>query len=483
MYTNDMNIVTLTENTTDPRNAWSETMANELVLIDGAKRDRDPYTGDIAVSGRTSYLTHNVPSAAKDVLVDLVNHQRSDGWIPPASINNYTLHLLDYTLWWVSTSYDLYMYTGDIEYIEKYYQPIINVLDKLFSSITDPATGLVTKGYGPDVSTYGDYAFLDRTGPVTYLNVLYVLALKQAAVIATTIPGRGDDADRWSARAAKLQIAINDHLFDDSVGAFFDGSCGNVSCATHAQDGNSISIISGTATGKRAESILEYMYDTMSQPYGNTFYDNDVVGTGYSKRVYAFLSYFEIEARFISGQANSALEEIRRLYGWMANNGPGVTFWEGIQNGYPYEDGFTSMAHGWSTGIVPAVQNYILGVIPTGPGFSTYTLKPMPGDLSWANGVVPTPHGPIAVYWNFNNDLKLFYMTVDAPDGCEGTISVPANSTAIVYVDHSPAWDGQKSVAWNTTYDDGVGTDGGYVSFVVAGGSSHTISVGFDGQI
>ena len=55
------------------------------MLQDGAKRDRDPYVGDVAVSGRTAYLTHSQTSvAAKNVLADLANHQRRDGWIPPA---------------------------------------------------------------------------------------------------------------------------------------------------------------------------------------------------------------------------------------------------------------------------------------------------------------------------------------------------------------------------------------------------------------
>ena len=77
---------TLDENSIDPRNADSPGMLNRLVLLDGAKRDRLPYSGDLAVSSRTSYLTRNVPEATRNVLTDLADHQRSDGWIPPASM-------------------------------------------------------------------------------------------------------------------------------------------------------------------------------------------------------------------------------------------------------------------------------------------------------------------------------------------------------------------------------------------------------------
>ena len=86
VYTNDLCIDTFRANDTDPRGAYSPTLDGKLVLHDGAKRDRDPYVGDLVVSAVTSYLSHDVPLAARDVLADLGDHQRDDGWIPPASM-------------------------------------------------------------------------------------------------------------------------------------------------------------------------------------------------------------------------------------------------------------------------------------------------------------------------------------------------------------------------------------------------------------
>lgn len=364
VYTNDMCIDTFRLNDTDPRGAGSPSLVGKVVLYDGAKRDRDPYVGDLAVASRTSYLSHDLALATENVLADLADHQRSDGWIPPASINDYTLPLLDYPLWWVACSYDLYMYTGDTAYISKYYQNMVKVLDIFYPSITDSNTQLITKGLGVS-GGYGDYAFIGRTGPVTYYNALYVIALNNAASIAKSLGGHDNDATRWTARATTVSAAINSNNWDKIEEVYFDGSCGPAHCNTHAQDGNSLSIVGGVANSTRAASVLSYLAKNNARPYGNSFYDNDVVRDGYSQRVYAFISYFEIEARFMSGQADSALEEIRRLYGWMANHDPGITMWEGIgPNGSPYEQGFTSMAHGWSSGVVPALTNHVLGVTP-----------------------------------------------------------------------------------------------------------------------
>ena len=375
------------------------------------------------------------------------------------------------------------MYTGDTDFVVTYYETMINVLDKFYPSITDGTTKLITKGLGISGS-YGDYAFLPRTGPVTYFNALYVIALDNAASMATYL-GHKDDAARWSARSKTVAAAINTYNFDNSVGAFFDGSCGTSYCQTHAQDGNSLSILSGTANATRAKSALAYLSKANARPYGNAFYDNDAVSPGFSQRVYGFISYFEIEARFQTGQADSALEEIRRLYGWMETNDPGVTMWEGISdNGQPYEGGFTSLAHGWSTGVVPALTHYILGVQPQGPGFSAFSVRPLPGDVQWAKGLVPTPRGPIRVSWDRGQAVGLFYMSVSSPAGTRGTVSVPVgNSSALVYLDGDLAWKDGASLAETASFDAGVDADaaegeGGYVTVQIEGGD-HIVTVGY----
>lgn len=73
-------------NETEPRGAASDTLEGRQVLFDGAKRDRDPYVGDLAVASLTSYLSHDFAESSRNVLEDLAWHQRSDGWIPPASM-------------------------------------------------------------------------------------------------------------------------------------------------------------------------------------------------------------------------------------------------------------------------------------------------------------------------------------------------------------------------------------------------------------
>lgn len=466
-YTNDMVIDTFRANDTDPRGAASPSLIGKLVIFDGAKRDRDPYVGDLAVSARTAYLTHDVAVAAANVLADLADHQRSDGWIPPASINNYTLPLFDYPLHWVICSYDLLVYTGDTAYARKYYTTLQNVLNNWYPSVTNTTTSLLDKDVG-GASSYGDYAFLPRTGTITYYNALYVLALKYAANIATFLGSHDDDATEWNQRAEAVSAAINTYLWDSSTGAYLDSLSDAVS---HPQDGNSISVLASVSSTDQASSLLAYL-DTKAVAYGNPFYDNDSIGAGFSERVYAFISYFEIQARFLAGSGSTALDQIRRTYGWMSTNDPTITFWEGVgSGGAMYEGGYTSAAHGWSTGVLPALTNFVLGVIPTGPGFQTWTIKPIPGDVTWAQGVVPTPQGSLSVYWTVASTSPLFNLEISTPSGTQGDVSVPVTDESnTVSLDGTSVWNGQAVGSSGASYTDG------YVTVTVTGGN-HTIAV------
>lgn len=466
-YTNDMIIDTFRVNDTEPRGAASPSLVGKLVIFDGAKRDRDPYVGDLAVSARTLYLTHDVAEAAVNVIADLADHQRADGWIPPASINDYTLPLFDYPLYWVTCSYDLLLYTGDLAYMQKYYSTLQRVLNDWYPSVTNATTSLLDKNQG-GASGYGDYAFLPRSGTVTYYNALYVMALKNAANIATFLGGHESDATSWTQRAEIVSTSINHYLWDNSAGAYLDSLSGTLS---HAQDGNSISVLASVSSPSRTTSLLSYL-DSHALPYGNPFYDNDSLGAGFSERVYAFISYFEIQARFLSGSASTALNQIRRMYGWMSSHDPTVTFWEGIgANGSMYEQKYTSAAHGWSTGVLPALTNFVLGVTPTGPGFQTWTIKPIPGDVTWARGVVPTPKGPLSVSWTLETRELLFDLQIQVPEGTRGKVSVPvSNRNSKVTLNGREVWQGKAKQGFGASFA------GGYVTVHVQAGK-HDMSV------
>jgi hypothetical protein len=471
-YTNDMNIDLFLTDYIDAREADSPFLEGKPVLFDGAKRDRDPYVGDLAVAGRALYLTHpSAAGAAKNMLLDLAQHQREDGWIPPASIRSYTLPLFDYPLWWAMTSYDYVLYTGDGAYLEEVWPVLVKLLNTYYPSVTVNTTNLLWRGEETGTGGYGDYAFLPRTGPVAYYNALYILTLNSAANLADW--NNKTEGAVWRARADAVTTALNANLWDETAGAYLDSTVGPV---RHAQDGNSIAILSGATPQNRSMSSLSYLSANNRQPYGNAFYDSggDALDptAGFSTRVYAFISYFEITARFEVNLATEAVEQIKRMYGWMASQDPGITMWEGIgANGSLYEGGFTSCAHGWSTGVLPALSNYVLGVMPTKSGFEEFSVKPViPEGITWARGIVPTPMRDIVVDWKFEGEG--FVLKLLAPEGSKAVVSVLAEEKGSVSVDGMVVWENGGSKGLGARYEDryvSVDVDGAgkEMSFVV----------------
>ena len=56
-----------------------------------------------------------------------------------------------------------------------------------------------------------------------------------------------------------------------------------------------------------------------------------------------------------------------------------------------------SHCHGWSATPSRDLPLYTLGVRPAQPGFAEAVIAPCLGDLAFARGAVPTPHGLIEV--------------------------------------------------------------------------------------
>ena len=68
----------------------------------------------------------------------------------------------------------------------------------------------------------------------------------------------------------------------------------------------------------------------------------------------------------------------------------GETTWPELWNGGTH-------CHGWGSTPTRDLIVYTLGIQPAEPGFAVARVAPRLGDLAWARGAAPTPHGLIHV--------------------------------------------------------------------------------------
>lgn len=106
------------------------------------------------------------------------------------------------------------------------------------------------------------------------------------------------------------------------------------------------------------------------------------------------------------------VEDMRDAYGPMLATGT-ATLWESFHPG-------ASLCHGFSATPSWQLSAHALGIAPIEPGFAAFVVAPDFGGLTDARGVVPTPHGPIAVEWRTAEGR--LHLRVKHPGACRMVI-------------------------------------------------------------
>jgi len=418
-------------------------------ILDGAKRDRRPWSGDLTTENRTMFDSLGYGPGASDIIKNTLGQfgsaPRSNGeicgqisnWVAyPTSPVNCSPYSPTYSMYWSRGLQQYYLYTGDTAFVESEYQTMKNELAYDRTS-WDPTTGL-TNADGRDWDFY-DGSKCGSGCAVAATNMLYYDDLAGAAWVAQTLAAQDPtnldastwaaDAATWSSQAADLKAAINAQLFNTSLGVYQLSTTDNGSHAATAvpQDANSQAIVFGVAPRSDVSGILSYLQKNLWGTYGPQPYSPDA---NYSNVISPFITGYELDARFASGETASALALTKLMWAQMVDqSGPFYTgtLWEKLGQDGQITDSNASLAHGWASAPVSAFSSYLLGVQPTGVGYSTWQVKPQPGNLSWSEGKVPTPGGAITVKWAQNTGTGMFHLEVNATEGT-GEVWVPVGS-------------------------------------------------------
>ncbi len=404
-------------------------------IWDGAKRDRSVWSADLAIEAKLEYLSHNRPGPVHDSLDLLAQKQRPDGLIPPSNFDNFNQTLYDYGAWWVIALADYYNNTGDRAFALRLFPNLQKQLDWLLGRLNP--NGLLVKDAGLEWSWT-----LPRQGEVTYLNLIYYQALISAGRLAQTLD-QNDSATRWLQSAEKLKAAINNRLFDSNRGLYINSDTDRDRVP---QDANVLAIQFGVAPPDKWNGILDYLKQTTWTPFGSTTVDLPYPGK--PNRIFPFMGYFEVQARFLAGRDPEALDLIRREWGNMLKHDPQSTFWEWVNPDGTAEDGSNSLAHGWSGGVAASLTEWVLGIRQVAPLYSQFSFVPHPSGLNWASGRIPTPLGPIDASWSKTNSGMEDRLTV--PSGSQATLGVPLSGKPVqVFVNDSLVWDGSQGLLFN----------------------------------
>ena len=434
------------------------------VILDGAKRDRRVWSGDLELQGRTMFSSFGFGAKGSDYIKGSVQlfgasqaangsifgHIRDWTRIPPSG----GFYSLSYSMYYVLNLAGYYLYSGDADFVKSQYQILKNEL-AYNRALVDPGSGLLISN-----SSERDWDFYDggKPGAVTAYNAIYYKALTDAAHLAGDLAQRYPDdpdaatwqadAQTWSSQADDLKQRINATLFDAARGVYklADRDNGTHAGASVPQDANAEAIVFGIAPASAHGSILKYLRDNLWGTFGPQPYSPDA---NYSTVISPFVTGKEVDARFAAGDTQGALDLIHLMWDQMTNkDGPYYTgtMWEKLNQDGTDVDANASLAHGWATDPVPSLTGYVAGVRPVTAGYKTWTIAPQLGSLGWAQATVPTPSGAIVSRWR-RAGTSSFTLTMSAPDGTSGTVAIPllgrsrtiAMDGEVVWSDGAPA--------------------------------------------
>jgi alpha-L-rhamnosidase len=487
------------------RTLYTSTLTTDLVLdefsmgtntvasvIDGAKRDRYCWSGDLAVAGPLIYYTNAHSEFVKGMLELLGSFHRSNpnnkgevsttlapqlkpgltagdnlpGGNPPG-LNFWST---SYSTYFLPNLYDYYLYTGDLNFVRQQWPSAEQELAYL-KSLTN-AQGLLNV----DPADALDWHPQDNQvtpGVVAEYNMLYYHALRSAARLADALD-KGNEAAGFDRQAALVKRAVNANLFNTTMGLYdISEDVRNIP----SQDVNALAVLRGVAPADQRTSILQNLKKDLYTTNGPVAFSLSSVYASFPV-ISPFISGFEVWARFEAGDATGALDLIRTVWGHMQKGSPFYSggVWETLApDATPKFGPGTSLAHPWSSGPTSGLSKYVLGVRPVSPGFKTWLIEPQPGDLTWAKGCVPTPYGPIKVKWE--KTPRGLRLEIEVPNGTSGSVGLPTSSNADSLTDNGQPVRKLGKIGAASASDEISGSRSGYAYLADVGPGAHLIQV------
>jgi hypothetical protein len=391
-------------------------LAERPVLIDGAKRDRKIWSGDLITAGPTVYYALDpryVRWSLKLLMATKIPRPGPfAGFCFPNTRGARTgcaFYSSAYSLAVVVALADYYRYTGDLAFVFQQWPAVVRQMEWAASKVHN---GLftVTENNG---ATWNLELF---PGKLTAVNAMYYEALLSAAELSDALGQHS--APTFRTRAGQLRTAVHGQLWNAQRGVY-DMSTTQRGFTT--QDANVLAIVSGIANPAQRASILSELPRALASPYG-ALNVQQPFPPGFRPVISPYMGGLQVQAGFEAGRSAQALKLLRTEWGYMLDHGPGGTAWERI----PMHGRLTrksSAAHAWSTGATSALSQYVLGPAPVQPGWARWQVKPHPGDIGWARGAAPTPHGHIRVAWDQRGPS--FRLVVHPPRHTRGSVWVP----------------------------------------------------------
>ncbi|KAK0454256.1 Six-hairpin glycosidase [Desarmillaria tabescens] len=394
------------------------------ILVDGAKRDRTVWPGDMAVSVPTQFVSTFDLIPTRNSLSTMFSLMNPETGMLPYCGPLLGLEGSDtYHGWTLIGAHSYYLYSGDDDWLSIVWTNYTRAVAYLEGKVD--STGLM------NVTGMDSWARVGGGGYNAAGNAILYKVLLTASDLANYIGDKFLSA-AWGANATALKVKYNEAFWVESAGMYRD----NLTTMLYPQDANSLDVLYNLTLSDDQKAAV-------SEGLGNNWNDLGPVCPELPDTISPFISGFELQAHFEAGQDDRALDLLHREWGYMLYTNLSVqsTLLEGFTSngslwyrsyiGYNYDAAYTSHAHGWSAGPTSALTFYVLGLTITSPRGATWSVNPhINGGLPGAEGGFETSLGWFGVRWTLRDNQ--FFMEIDTPGGTSGRVKLPREGSVTV---------------------------------------------------
>ena len=319
-----------------------------------------------------------------------------------------------YSLYWILSLVDYFHHTADHETLAHFIGHTTQLLDHAAAIYSNPPITF----YGWDERLGAGFESPNRFETKSAYRMLFLRASLAFADALTAI-GHTSEAGAHRQRAlAKMQELRRDPHWYQPLGIHALADALNTGLTTPDEN-----------TAIFSQAFTNRLNRLSFSPFNQTFILQAM------SRLNRFEEAFVTLGDHWGGQIGYGGTTFFETYTPSWNDAVGIN--GAVPNG---QSGYTSLAHAWGAGVTAWLTGEVLGIKPTGPGFSRVAITPHLGaTLNSVSGSVPTPQGIIS----FAFDRGAGRCSAAIPAGVTATIAIPElHDLRNIHLRRRLLWDG-----------------------------------------
>jgi alpha-L-rhamnosidase len=321
-------------------------------------------------------------------------------------------YIPDWALHWIRSVHNLMRYTGDRELVASLLGTAEGVLRWFMPYRRDDGLLAEVPGW-----VLIDWSAVPVAGTSAALNALWARGLRDFEEMATWL----DDWHRatWAGGLREVVAGAFEVFWDNERSLYRDHRVDGVVRPNASRHTNAAAICAGIVPTERLGALAETLADRTNLAHSAPAFERltsgdlaggvDLVthgapGPPWNPRerileAQPFFRYVVHDALAEAGRPDLVADACRD---W-------GTFLRAGESTWPETWVGGSHCHGWSSTPTRDLVVYVLGIQPSEPGFTRVRIAPSLGDLEWASGTAPTPHGTISL------EVRQDHLVVDSP--------------------------------------------------------------------